>query len=226
VLVVIAACGGDDGGGGGGGGDASNLPAMINVSGTTSDVGIGGRTPVANVMISAFKEGASTATATATSDASGNFTISIPTMGAPIDGYLLAHDTTHKDTFLYPQAPLTADQSAIPVLMLTSGAFNLASTLAQGNQSPGMGFIGVEAIDAANMPVAGVTFSSTPSGTVRYNKNGLPNSTATVTEADGIGYVFNVAAGTVTVSASKTGSTFHSHPVNARADQVTLTLVQ
>ena len=51
-------------------------------------------------------------------------------------------------------------------------------------------------------------------------------SDPTVTHTDGIGYIFNVNAGTVTVSASKAGSTFRSHPLNARADQVTTTLVQ
>jgi hypothetical protein len=76
------------------------------------------------------------------------------------------------------------------------------------------------------MGVGGVTISSTPAGTVRYNgSNGLPSSTATMTMADGLGYVFNVAPGQVTLSATGGGMTFKSHAVNARADQVTTTLI-
>jgi hypothetical protein len=55
---------------------------------------------------------------------------------------------------------------------------------------------------------------------------GLPNKNATATDTDGIGYVFDVAAGSVMVGAAKAGSTFHSHSVMARPDVVTLTLIQ
>lgn len=47
-----------------------------------------------------------------------------------------------------------------------------------------------------------------------------------MTGADGIAYIFNVAPGNVTISATGGGLTFRSHPVNARAGKVTTTLIQ
>jgi hypothetical protein len=82
-------------------------------------------------------------------------------------------------------------------------------------------------VDSANNPIAGATVSSTPAGTIRYNgANGFPTSGATATASDGLAFVFNVTAGTVNISAAKAGSTFQAHDVNARADQITTTLIQ
>ncbi|HET9485063.1 MAG TPA: carboxypeptidase-like regulatory domain-containing protein [Xanthomonadales bacterium] len=223
TIAVLAACGG-----GGDSVDAPNVPSTINVSGVASSIGIGGRTPVQGVLVEAYRNGAdSTVVAMATSDAAGMFTVQISTNGGALDGYLLAKHASFKHTYLYPPAPLAADTNAATVLLLSESTFDNAAALAQAPQEPGKGWIGIMVIDAANNPVAGATISSSPAGIVRYNgDSGLPNRNATVTAADGIGYVFNVAAGTVNVSASKSGSTFQSHDVNARADQVTTTLIQ
>jgi hypothetical protein len=68
--------------------------------------------------------------------------------------------------------------------------------------------------------------ASTPAApTYCYNgTNGLPSSTATETQPDGVGYMFNVT-GQVSVTATKSGSTFKSHTVNARAGALTTTLI-
>ena len=51
-------------------------------------------------------------------------------------------------------------------------------------------------------------------------------SSATSTASDGIGYAFNVnPTAAITVSAAKTGLTFTSHVVKARADSFTTTPV-
>lgn len=225
--LALFACGGDDGGGPGGGVDAPSVPTTITVTGTTSEVGLSGRTPVAGVTVEAYEEGASTPTASTTSDAQGTYTIQITTTGAPLNGYLLGSQAGKKNNYLYPAGPLVADISGATILMLTQQTFDLAGTLAQVNQTPGMGWIGVQVYTIDNMPVAGVTVSSSPAGTVKYNgSNGLPTANATMTGTDGIAYIFNVPPGTVTISATGGGLTFQSHPVNARADQVTTTLIQ
>jgi hypothetical protein len=228
-FLALTACGSDSKGSADAAGspDTSNIPAMVTVTGITQDIGIGGRSPLAGVVVGVYKEGETTPRAMATSDSAGMFTLTIPTMGQALDGYLLAQTNGHLDSYLYPPAPITADMSNLPILVLTQSTYDTASNLAQGGQTPGHAFIGVEAIDGSGATLADVVISSTPAGTVRYNgTNGLPNKTPTMTQADGIGYIFQVTAGTVTVSATKAGVTFRSHALNARADKVTLTLIQ
>lgn len=226
ILVGIAGCGGGDDGGGGGV-DAPTVPATVTVAGVASTVGIGGRTPLAGVAIAAFPEGGTTSIAMTTSAANGTYSLVIPTSGVALDGYLKGTQSGKKDNFLYPPKPLTVDVPSAPVLMVTQGIFDTLASLAQVNQDPAKGWVGVQVFDAANMPVAGVVVTSSPAGTVKYNgSTGTPSRTATMTDVDGIAYIFNVTAGSVTISATGGGMTFFSHPVIARADQVTTTLIQ
>jgi hypothetical protein len=227
LLGVVAACGGDDGGGPGGTPDAAPVATTVTVKGVTSTVGLNGSTPVEGVMVAAFKEGETTPVAMTTSNAMGEYSLVITTNGTALDGYVLGRQMGKKDNYLYPPRPLSADIPSAPVLMITQGTFDTLGSLAQVNQDPAKAFVGVQVFDATNLPVAGVTISSSPAGTYKYNgMNGLPSSSATVTGADGIGYVFNVTAGSVTINASGGGLTFFSHPVNARANQLTTTLIQ
>jgi hypothetical protein len=224
LVGVVAACGGDDGGTTA---DAPVVATTVTVTGTTSDVTGSGRTPVSGVTVSAFKEGDTTPLVTTTSDAQGNYTLMIATNGTALDGYLLGKLAGKKDNYLYPPKPLTADIPSAPVLVISQNTFNLLAVAAQTSQDSTKGWVGVQVFDSANMPVMGATVTSSPAGTVRYNSSGgTPSSSATVTAADGIAYIFNVAAGNVTISASGGGLTFFSHPVNARANQVTTTLIQ
>lgn len=229
ALLGFAACGDD--GGTTGGVDAPPVSQNITVMGIASEIGLSGRTPTAGVMVTAFKEGDdTTAIVSATTDAAGAYTLVIPTNGVALDGYLVGKLSGRKDTYLYPPRPIAADLPSAPVLLLTQTIFEAAATLAQAPQPAGMGWIGIQVFDAANMPVAGVTVTSSPAGTVRYNdpSNGRPNKAQTSTAPDGIAYIFSVAPGTVAISASGgTGNlSYHTHNVNARADQVTTTLIQ
>src|SRR5262249_32846632 len=161
-----------------------------------------------------------------TSDAQGAFSLTFMTNGMALNGYLLGKKNGYKDTYLYPPAPLTADTAMVPVLMLTPANYDLASTLGGATQNPGQAFIGIQLYDANKQPVAGATITSTPMGMVRYNANGVPSRNASSSASDGIGYIFGVTPGTVTISAMKSGITFHSHAVNARPDVLTTTIVQ
>lgn len=206
--------------------DASTASAMITISGTTSEISISGTQALAAVNVQAFREGESTALASMTSDTSGNFTLSATTGGVAVDGYVLAKKDTYLDTYLYPPAPLAADFSGASVLMLTSSTRDLAGTVGQVSVDMTKAFIGLKVVDASGNPVMGATVSSTPAGTVRYNgTNGVPDKNATSTNADGVAYIFNPEPGQVMVSASKSGSTFHAHSINARASVITLTIV-
>jgi hypothetical protein len=227
ALLGFAACGDD--GGKTADIDAPVVSQNVTVKGIASEVTVSGRTPTAGVMVSAFKEGGTTAIVSATTDTAGAYTLVIPTDGMPLDGYLIGKLAGKKDTYLYPPRPISADLPSAPVLILTQATFDAAATIAQTPQVAGMGWVGVQVFDSANMAVTGATVTSSPAGTVRYNgTNGLPSKTATSTAVDGIAYIFSVAPGTVTINASGgTGNlTYHSHTVNARPDQVTTTLIQ
>lgn len=226
VLVGTLGCGGGDDGPGPAV-DAAVVPTTLTVMGSASEIGIGGRTPLAGVTIGAYEEAGATAVATTTTGADGTYVLTITTDGSALDGYVKGSQAGKKDNYLYPAGPLVADISGATILMLTQSTFDLAATLAQTNQVDGMGWIGVQVYTTNNLPVPGVTVTSSPAGVVRYNSaNGLPSPDPIVTGTDGIAYIFNVAPGQVTVSASGGGLTFASHAVNARADQVTTTLIQ
>lgn len=227
LLVGLAACGGDDGGGGGGDVDASAVPATVTVAGVAQTVGLGGRTPLAGVAIAAYREGQTTAIAMTMSGADGTYSLAIPTNGVALDGYLLGTQAGKKDNYLYPPRPLDFDVPSAPILMIPQGTFDTLCALAQVNQDPTKGWVGVQVFNAANVPVAGAVVTSSPMGTVKYNgTTGTPSQTATMTDADGIAYIFNVGPGSVTISATGGGLTFFSHPVIARAAQLTTTLIQ
>ncbi len=206
---------------------AGGVPATITVMGTTSTQGIGGATATAGVTVTAYKASDDSVVTSAVSAADGTFTLTITTNGVALDGYLGATSGNDLPSYLYPPAPLSADFSGATVLLLTSQTLGLAATVGGTSQASGDAFIGVQVVDTTGAKVGGATVSSTPAGTVRYNGsvNGTPNKNQTSTQTDGIAYIFSVTPGTVTVSAAKTGATFHSHDVKARANAVTETLV-
>jgi hypothetical protein len=231
TLLGLAACGDD--GGGGGSADASIdvvVSTSITISGVASEITATGRTPQADVVVQVFKVSDDSMIGMATTNAAGEYSITAPSNGTAIDGYLKATKTGLKDTYLYPPGPLAADFAGVTTLMLKQSTQNLANQLAgAGAPDATKGWVAFLVLDGpttASTPVMGATITATPTGEIHYNGSaGVPQAQATSTAADGIGYVMNVAAGQVMVGAQKTGSTFKSHSILARADKVTLTLV-
>ncbi len=226
-LMWVLSCGD---GGSPGGGDAANdvpsAPMMVTVRGQASEIGLGGRTPIAGVTVAAFEEGGTTPRAMTTTAMDGKYELVVETGGIALSGYLKGSIAGKKDNYVYPEGPIVADIPNATVLMLSQSVFDTAHTLAQVSQNPGMGWIGIQVNGSDGKPIAGATISSEPAGIVRYNNtNGFPSSGATATHADGLGYVFQVPPGNVVVSAQAPGMTFKSHAVLARADEVTTTQV-
>lgn len=222
-LVLLVACGDD----GGAGGDAGiSAPAMITVTGTVTARSTSSM-PLEGVMLGAYRNSdESTPLATATSDAQGNYTLVIPTGGQALDGYIKGTLATYLDSYLYPPYVVAADFDGASINMITSGTLDLlANTLCGADQVNTTGVIAVIVADAAEVAVAGAAVASTPAASkVCYNQDGFPNRNATVTDDDGIAYLFNVT-GQATVSATKSGTTFQAHGVNARAGTFTTTLI-
>ena len=227
-LCVVAACGG---GGSGGGADAAHdstpVPTTITISGVASERSLGGTTLVAGLAVAAYKSSdETTAVAMATTDAMGKYTLTITTNGQPLDGFVKATKSIYMDTYLYAPAPLTADFTKGSINMLTPSNFNLLQgTLCNANQTSAMGTIAVIAMDASMTALAGATVASTPAATKYcYDMGGFPNKNATMTDTDGVAIMFNVT-GSATVTATKSGATFKSHVVNARAGAFTTTVI-
>jgi hypothetical protein len=223
-LAMLAACGG----GSDGSVDAPVVPTTVKVTGTATERSASGSTASAGVLIEAFANtDENTVVTSAMTDAQGNYTLTITSTGAPLDGYLRATKSGLLVTYLYPAEPLAADFSGASVNMISQSTFDtLANTLCRANQESTKGTIAVLVEDASAMPIVGATVASSPAATKAcYDGSlGLPISTATATAASGLGYLFNVT-GDATVSASKSGSTFLSHAVKARAGTFTTTLV-
>ncbi len=223
AFVVLAAACGDDGGSA----DASNVPAMITISG---DATAQSTNPMKlpNVTVGAYQKGNdATPVATATTDSTGKYSIVVTTNGQPLDGYLKATLGGYLDTYLYPPAPVVADFASASINMISSNTLDLlANTLCGANQVDTNGVIAVLVVDGMENPAAGAMVTSDPtSNKICYNGGGFPNRNSTMTDTDGIAYVFNVT-GQVTVGATKSGSTFTSHAVNARAGTFTTTVIQ
>ncbi len=221
LLCVAAACGDD------GGGMTMTAPEMITITGTATARSGTSTSMAAGVMITAYRNGSDAVVAMTTTDASGNYSLVIETGGQALDGYLKGTLATYMDSYLYPPAIVDADLDGASMNMITPGTLDLlANTLCAANQTTATGTVAVIILDAAEMPVAGAVAASSPAATkVCYNSGGFPSRNATMTDDDGVAYMFNVT-GEATVSATKSGSTFTSHGVNARAGTFTTTLIQ
>ncbi len=208
------------------------VPATIKISGVASSRSVGGTTLEKDVVVAAYRSSdEATAVAMATTDATGKYEITITTNGDPLDGFLKATKAGFVTTYLYPTAPIVADFPDAAVNLVTQNTFDTISNLAGGAQMPGKGFIALIVEDATGKPVSGAMIASSPASSAykfdaKVGQNELPSSTATMTDVDGVGFMFNVPpTGTVQVSATKTGTTFKPHSLTAHADAFTTTLV-
>jgi hypothetical protein len=183
-------------------------PSTITVSGTVTEFGASG---VAGARVDAFKTGAGSSIDSATTDAQGNFTLTVPTGGVPLDGFVKASKTGYIDTYAYPSAPLPAN-TAITLTVVTPTEFSFLAAAAGVTPTAGKGSIAIRPVDCTAAVVSGATVSTSPSST--------PYS-----DGSGDFFEFNLAPGTVSVSASYQGHTFRSHPVVAVADAVTITII-
>jgi hypothetical protein len=148
----------------------------------------------------------------------------VTTNNLAIDGYIKASKSGYVDTFAYPSAPWTADDMRGDANMLTTNTYNLLVQFGGGHAGKGM--LTLQVVDHAQMPIMGATVASAPaSGAYKYSDaSGFPTST-TATAADGLAFMFDVPPGKVTLSATKSGTAFHSHDLNARADKFTTSVI-
>ena len=202
------------------------VPDTITIAGQAITQDQSSATPQPNVTIGIYANGNdSTPLATATTDAQGNYSMSVPTGGQAIDGYIKATGSGLVDTYVYPPTPMSSDTSTATASMISTDNYNALTGIESASTSKGM--IILDVLDANLQPLSGAKVATSPSsGSTAYmNSSGEPFSTSS-TYTDGLAFVFNVpTSGTVMVSATKNGSTFTSHAVTARAGKLTTTLV-
>jgi len=231
AALVLAACGKSSTGPGAGfeclGATLpTTAPNPIHVSGQIKANALA-PTALGGAEVAAYNTTDTTALAVDTSDTPGMYSLTVATGGTPVNGYLKVTKSggTYLPTYAYPAVPLAADATD-NVLVITSSEFSFLANLVGVTPAAGDGFIGVVVTDCAGNPLTGATVTSSPAGTVKYNAAGSPSSSATSTSSDGVAYIFNVAAGNVTILGAASGHALRQHVVNARADAVTLTQIQ
>ena len=230
VALALAACGnGSTGPGAGfeclGKPLPTTAPSTIHVSGMLT-ANAANPSALQSAGVAAVKSSDTTMVLdTTTSDGSGHYTLTVATAGIPVNGFLRITKSGFLPTYGYPAVPLAADQTD-NVLVITSTEFNFLAGLVGESPTPGDGFIGIVVRDCAGTPLTGATVASNPAGRIHYNAAGAPSSSATSTSTDGVAYIFNVAAGDVTIFGTANGHALRQHVVTARANAVTLTAIQ
>lgn len=191
----------------------------LTVAGDMQVLSIAGSNPVAGATVTAYVVGNPTPVGTDDTDAAGAYTITLSNPGAsPVDGYLLAPSSGNKTVYLFPPTLIYEDLPMAPIRTVSDGLFPTFLALSGGSVAAGHGVVALRISDCLGNPLAGATASSPQTDQdVRYNgTNGLPDSGATSTAADGIAYIFNVPAGSVTVDAMYMGMNFREHSFVAR----------
>jgi len=232
AVLALAACGGGGSSSDGMNPDGNNNgndgepppppPGKRSISGTAAEQGQGGATPTADVAIAVFDVAdEATALASATSDAQGNYSLEID--DSHTDVFVKATKADFVDTFAYPAGTLSGATAKIDANMLTTNTYGLLLNFIGGSMSKGM--ITLNVTDAGGTAVAGATVDSSPAaGKVRYLSGGFPSGTDG-TDDSGVAFLVDVPPGNATLSAMKSGSTFKSHQVNARAMTFTTTVI-
>jgi hypothetical protein len=195
----------------GGSDDVSSGP--VSLSGKHLEQGSGGSKPLAGATIAVYKTSDDSQVATTTTAADGTFALDLPTDNC--DCYVKASKSGYADTYLYPAAPWRQSRT-LEIAQLTSTTFSLLNTFAGGSTSKGL--IIATLVNDSGDPVSGAKITSSPaSGSYKYSDGTGQPSGSSSTSADGIAFFMSAPVGAVSISASKSGMTFKSHTVTARA---------
>ena len=205
----------------------TTAPDPVALSGTATTLSGTTSVPAPGVKVQALHISDNSAiTASVTTDSSGAYSLSLPTGGNALDVYLRASKSGDRDTTVFPATNLFADSTGGEVVIITQSDFDFLAQLSNKSQSSSKGAVGVIVTDCDGTVLQGAVITTQPSVPVVYVNNGTPDTSATSTDATGVGLVFNVPAGSVTLSATVNGMTLRSHTINAIAGVTTTAAIR
>lgn len=197
----------------------TSAPAMITLSGTTQELGMSGPQPLADVTVDTFAVGMPNRLSRVTSDASGAFSTSVDSGGAPLDGYLRGTAPMYRTTLSFPASPYAQAQVPSPVLMVSNQIFELLTTqvadVQQDDTVNGAMFINI--VDCAGTPIDGVDLSVAKAGVEVGEQFDLGKLAP---QAAGSYFVFNVPDGDVQISAKLGSQALRPHRVTSLRGEV------
>ncbi len=209
------------------GAPAGSAGSAVTISGTTNTVSLSGtESALAGVSLAlvANATGAQLAT-TGPTDATGAWAFADePTGGSALDVYIAATASGDRPTYVYPSAPLVADEANVPVVMLTNGQLVELWLGGAPSQRSGNGLLLVEVLDCQNAQISGATLSVEQDGAAVTGATVLALSKYSASLSGTFG-VINVPPGATTVSASYGSAQLASHVVTAVANADTETEV-
>ncbi len=205
----------------------TTAPDPVMLSGTATTLSGTTSVPAPGVQVQALHlSDNSTIAPPVTTDANGAYSFSLPTGGAALDVYLRASASGDRDTTVFPATDLFANSTGGEVVIITQSDFNFLASLANKTQSSSKGAVGVIVTDCEGNVLSGAVITTNPSVPVVYLNNNSPDTSATATDATGVGLIFNVPAGNVTLSATVNGMTLRSHQINAIAGVTTTAAIR
>jgi hypothetical protein len=203
LLLVVAACGGN-----GSNGDIPDaVPATFTVGGTVTQRSGLTSSAVSDAAIAVYQhEDNEMALGTATTDASGKFTLTYSATGQ-LDIVIEAKKSGFVTSYFYPGKPIGSDTPTFPFEMMSTANHSALYAAANGLAAdPAKGTVALT-ITSSNSTVAGATITSQPaSAAYHYNDaNGQLSTSASSTATDGIAYALNAAPGIVVINSNKAG---------------------
>jgi hypothetical protein len=217
--------------GGGGGGSSTTTPVSplsclgkslptsasnpVIVSGTTFELTLSGTLRNPSVALAALTAPNATPVSTTTSDALGDYSISIPTAGVPFDGLLHATKPGYIPASYYPPNPFAANAAA-PILMLTPTTFSLVTLSFKVTQSSANGWIVMQPLDCTGAPLMNSIISARQAGAEVGTVN---------TDTDGNVWIFNVPPGVTAITGAADGNVLRAHNVTVKANEEVLTSI-
>ena len=230
VAALEASGGGTSGGGGGssGGGSAdlscvgspspTTAPDPLAISGKVVLFGLGDQLPAPGTTVEAHDR-SDTLLATSTTDASGSFSVIVPTGGAAFDGYLVLTKADYITARVHVSRPIGTHTQLGVVFLTTSVIVETVSSLAGVSRDPAASTVAVFVQDCQHELIAGAEIG------VRQNGSSVPGLLLNLNYL-GVGtWALNVPSGQSTILASSGGVTLPEFNTTITSEWITLVIV-
>jgi hypothetical protein len=170
--------------------------------------------PTSGVLVQAYGADGPVVTSS-TTDASGNFSLSIPTGGVPFNGFLFMTDSGLVSASAYWSKPLTQATTFSP-FVFSSGNIGFFYQLVGQSQNPDDGTVVFSVADCSGTPINDANLAASPTGfgpvsAARLGLGGFPPNY----------WTFNQPAGDATVQASADGNIYPLISFTAFSGQTT-----